>query len=538
MPTFILLNSLLIFFSIILLGTYLGKISVKNISLGSGAIFLIALVFGHFGFTMPKEIRDLGLVLFVYAISIQVGPHFFRVFKKDGWKFATTAFVSIMAGIIATVSLAFFFHLPDNLAVGMFSGALTSTQSLAVAVDMVEKNQAGDGTIVTAGYGIAYPFSVVATVLFVQLLPWLLRRKPQEEEKEWEEKEKASHHELSVKQFRLENKTLFGKSIEDIRVYKIASVNLSRVRRGGKERVAVPGFLLEEGDILTAVGEMEDLEKLKVIIGPATKIPLLKNKVVSEDVEVISPEFVNKKISELHVFYEHNIVVVRVIRQDFEIVPNATTLLEAGDIVRLVGDHTEMDKMVKRIGVKNEKLNETNMLPFLLGLVFGIGIGAVPIPMPGGAPIMLGSSGGALLVGLYISHRKRIGKMEMHVPIAAINLIRDFGLMIFLAGVGLVAGSKFTEVFHQYGFSVLFAGAVITLSSLVASTVFLVFLKENILAVMAGVSAGMTQSAGLSATKERAKTDLPTLVYASVYPFAMIGKVVFIQVLVYFLWRF
>jgi len=538
MPSFILINTLLVFFSIILLGTYIGKISVKNISLGSGAIFLVALIFGHFGFTMPKEIRDLGLVLFVYAISIQVGPHFFRVFKKDGWKFATTAFVSIMAGIIATVSLAFFFHLPDNLAIGMFSGAVTSTQSLAVAVDMVEKNQAGDGAIVTAGYGIAYPFSVIATVLFVQLLPWLLRRKPREEEEKWEEQQKSEHHELSVRQFRLENKTLFGKSIEDVRAYHIASVNLSRIRRGGKERVAIPGFLLEEGDVLTAVGELEDLKKLAVIIGPETKIPLLKKKVVSEDVEVTSREFVNKKIGELHVFYEHNIVVVRVIRQDFEIVPNSTTLLEAGDIVRLVGDHIEMDKMVKRIGVKNEKLNETNMIPFLLGLVLGIGIGAIPIPMPGGAPIMLGSSGGALLVGLFISHRKRIGKMEMHVPIAALNLIRDFGLMIFLAGVGLVAGGKFAEVFQQYGFPILIAGAIITLSSLVFSTIFLLIMKENILAIMSGVSAGMTQAAGLNATKERSKTDLPTLVYASVYPFAMLGKVVFIQFLVYFLWRF
>jgi putative transport protein len=487
---------------------------------------------------MPKEIRDLGLVLFVYAISIQVGPHFFRVFKKDGWKFAVTAFVSIMAGIIATVSLAFFFHLPDNLAIGMFSGAMTSTQSLAVAVDMVEKNRAGDGAIVTAGYGIAYPFSVIAVVLFVQLLPWLLRRNPRQEEEEWEKKEKASRHELSVKQFCLENKALFGKKIEDIHAHKIASVNFSRVRRGGVDRVAVPEFVIFEGDIITAVGENEDLNKLSLVIGNETKAPLSRNKVISEDVEVISPEFVNKKLNDLHVFYEHSIVVVRVIRQDFEIVPNGGTLLEAGDILRLVGDHAEMEKMTKRIGVKNEKLNETNMLPFFLGLVLGIGIGAIPIPMPGGAPIMLGSSGGALLVGLFISHRKRIGKMEMHVPLAALNLIRDFGLMIFLAGVGLVAGSKFAEVFGQYGFSVLFAGALITFSGLVTATFFTLLLKENIISIMAEVSGVMTQAAGLSATKERSKTDLPTLVYASIYPFAMLGKVVFIQFLVYILWRF
>jgi len=538
MPAYILVNNLLILFCIILIGTYIGKISVKNISLGSSAIFLIALVFGHFGFSMPKEVRDLGLILFVYAISIQVGPHFFKVFRKEGGKYAFAAFVSIFAGMVGTVMLAMFFHIPDNLAIGMFSGSVTSTPSLAVAVDMVEKNKPGDGAEVTAGYGIAYPFAVVATVLFVQLLPWILRRNPRKEEDEWEENEKALRHHLSVKQFRLENKTLFGKTVLDIQTHKIVPINFSRINRGGKESVAVPDLLLEEGDIITAVGEDHDLDKLKVLIGPEASAPFLQHKVISEDVEVTSPEFVNKKLGELHVFYEHSIVVVRVIRQDFEIVPTSGTLLEAGDVLRLVGDHGEIDKMIKRIGVKNEKLNETNMIPFLLGIVLGVFIGAIPIPLIGGAPITLGSPGGALLAGLFISHRKRIGKMEMHVPIAALNLIREIGLMLFLAGAGLVAGSKFVEVFRVYGFSILAGGAVITLSSLIASTIFLMIMKENILALMGGVSAGMTQTAGLAATRQQSRTELPTLVYASIYPFATIGKVVLIQFLVYALWKF
>jgi len=538
MPAFILSNNLLIFFGIILLGSYIGKISVKNISLGSSAIFLTALVFGNFGFTMPREVRDIGLVLFVYAISIQVGPYFFKVFKRDGWKFASVAFVSIFSGMIATVFLAIFFHIPDNLAVGMYSGAVTSTPSLAVATDMIERNNPGDGARVTAGYGIAYPFSVVATVLFVQLLPWLLRRNIRKEEDEWEEKEIASRHHLSVKQFYLENKALFGKTIADIHTHRIAPFNLSRIRRGGKEMVAIPGFLLEEGDVITAVGEEDDLNKLSVIIGHETKAPLSHNKVVSEDVEVTAREFVGKKIEELPVFYEHNIVVVRVIRQDFEIVPNGGTLLEAGDVLRLVGDHSEMEKMVKRIGVKNEKLNETNILPFLLGIVFGVLIGAIPLPFFGGAPITLGSAGGALLAGLFISHRKRIGKMEMYVPVAALNLIREIGLMLFLAGAGLVAGSQFVSVFREYGLPVLLAGSLITLSSLVGSALFLLLFKENILSIMGGVSGGMTQAAGLAVTKMKARTELPTLIYASVYPFATIGKIIFIQFLVYALWMF
>jgi len=538
MPTFITTNSLLVFFSIILLGTYIGKISVKNISLGSSAIFLVALIFGHFGFSIPHEIRDVGLILFVYAISIQVGPYFFKIFRKDGWKFVCVALFSIFIGMAATVALAYYMHIPDNLAVGMYSGAVTSTPSLAVAVDMMEKNHTGDGTRVTAGYGIAYPFSVVVTVIFVQLLPWILRRKVRDEEDEWEEKEKSALHHLSVKQFKLTNAALFGKTVEDLHTHSLLSVNLSRVRRGMKELVAVPSLMLKRNDIITAVGEKLDLERLLTIIGPETTATLLHNQVVSEDVEIISPEFVGKKLGELSMFYEHNIVAVRVIRQDTEVVPTSTTILQAGDILRMVGEHNEVNKMIKRIGVKNEKLNETNMLPFILGLVFGVLIGSIPIPVFGGTTITLGASGGALIAGLFISHRKRIGKMEMHVPVAALNLIREIGITFFLAGAGLTAGTKFVEVFREYGSSVLFAGAFITLSSLAAATFILVIFKEDILSIMGGVSGAMTQTAALVAAKKQARTELPTLVYASIYPFATIGKVIFIQFLVYALWKF
>jgi putative transport protein len=227
-------------------------------------------------------------------------------------------------------------------------------------------------------------------------------------------------------------------------------------------------------------------------------------------------------------------VVVRLIRQEFEIVPRGSMTFEAGDVVRVVGEREEVDAFAKAAGVKNEKANETNFLPFILGLIFGLILGLIPVSLPvlHGAPITLGSAGGALLAGLIISRQKRIGKMEMHVPIAALNIIRELGLMFFLSGAGLVAGSQFVGVFQEYGISVLFAGALITAITCFSGAVMLVLLRLDILSIMAGVSAGMTQASALAVTRKLAKTELPTLAYVNIYPFAMILKIIFVQVLV------
>jgi len=532
MMNLILNNPLLILFSIIFLGTFLGTRSIRGISLGPGAIFLTALFFGNFGFSMPGEIMSLGVVLFVYAIGIQVGPKFFTLFRKEGWKLTATAFVMSIVGVVATVLMAILFHIPANLASGMFAGSLMNTPSLAAAVDVVSKLGLGDTTRVTAGYGIAYPFAVLFTILFVQFLPAILRRNPKKEEEEWVAKERLSNPPLSVKQFFVENPACFGKSIGEIHPHHIAPVNFSRVRRHGKEFTALSDFCLEKGDIVTAVGKEEDLQKLNLMLGHETSVGFLDKNVISTDIELTSPELAGKSIGALDIWHKYNIVMVRVIRQDFEVAPYGSVVLEYGDTLRVVGDKKAVDDFVKLAGVKSEKINETNLLPFVLGLVFGLLLGSIPIPLPHGAWMTLGPAGGALLAGIIISQRKRIGNIEMHVPSAALNIIRELGLMLFLAGAGLVAGSKFVSVFQEYGFSILFAGALITLVTLISGTIFLWVIGMDILSIMAGVSAGMTQSSALMVTKKRATTELPTLAYVAIYPFAMILKIVLVQILI------
>lgn len=526
-------SNLLVLFSIILIGYLVGTVSVRGISFGPGGIFLVALFFGHLGFSLPKEVMDIGLVLFVYTIGIQVGPRFVRMFKKDGIKFASIAFAMVLFAAVATVGAAHLLHLPPDLAAGLFSGAITNTPAMAAATDLIGKFGFGDGANVTAGYAISYPFGIILAVLFVQLLPSLLRRNPRKEEDEWLENEKMSNGELDRKHFKVENQNCIGIPIENIHPNSIVPYTISRVWRGKVALAAKPNLVLERGDTVTVVGKPEELSTLALLFGPETTASIMAENVRSDDVEVVSSLFAGKRIKDLHIWQEYGVTITRLRRQDFELAPHGGTLLEEGDIVRIVGERNDVERFVKSVGVKDSKTNETHFAPFLLGLVFGLLLGIIPIPFMSGSPIVLGAAGGSLIAGLVFSHMKRFGSLELHVPQAAVVIVRELGLMLFLAGAGLIAGSRFAGVFKEHGLALFGAGAIITICTLVVGVLVMRLLHFNILSVNAALAAGMTQPAVLAAARAQGRTDLVMLIYASVYPFAMIFKIVMVQVLVY-----
>lgn len=528
-------SSLLTLFVVILIGVFLGTRSLKGISLGHGGIFLVALFFGHLGFKLPREVMDLGLVLFVYSVAIQVGPRFFEAFRKDGAKYAAIALVIVLVGAAATAILAILFRLPLDLALGMFSGSLTTTPALAAAIDMIDKLGLGDRARVSAGYGIAYPFSVVVTILFVQFLPKLLKKNLQREEEEWVEEQKSEHEQLFIKHFSVENPLVIGKKIKELHPHDIAPINISRIRRGRKEYPALPDIRLEEGDIITVVGTEADLAKLVFMFGAESRVGFLNKHVVSYDIEVTSPEFSHRSLKELNVRKQFGVVITRLRRQDFEIAPYGGIMLEQGDILRVVGDREDVERFAKVAGVPDARLEETSFIPFLAGLVFGLLLGVMPIPITSNVVLSLGAAGGALIAGILVSHMKRIGSMEMRVPRAALHITKELGLMIFLAGAGLVAGSGFVGVFREYGFFILGAGAFITLSALFSALFFMKMMNMGAFSIMGATSAGMTNPGALLVTSAQAKTILPTLIYASVYPFALIIKVIMVQLLLFIL---
>lgn len=538
----IMTNTLLLLFLIILIGHYLGSFKWKGISLGPSAIFLTAVVFGNYGVVIPRIVLELGLALFVYSIGIQVGTSFFRNFRKDALHMIIVAFTMVTSGLVATFVIAYFRHLPIGLAAGLFSGSLTNTPALAAAVGLIEKYKLGDASNVTAGYGITYPLAVIAAVLFVQLLPKLMRKDIAREEEDWEAEQKKLHPSLEFRQFRVESADCVGKTVKAIgKQYMTEDTTfvMSRVLReevgdGGMrklvEHVATAEFILQKDDIVTVVGKGDYIAHL-ALFGSEVPVNKLDKDIVALDAEVTSSQIGNRRISELNMS-KHKVIITRVTRGDLEFSPNGNTILEFGDMLHFVGLYKDTIAFLTLVGAKNKKLEETSLLTFIFGLVFGLMLGAISVPIMGGSPLSLGYAGGALIAGLILSTKKRLWNKEIHVPLAALKVTQDLGLMLFMAGAGLIAGGRFMNVFHQYGFELIIEGALITVVTLISGAIYMRCIGAKTLSTMAAIAAGMTQPSALEVTKQKAKTELPLIAYASVYPFAMILKIVLVQVLI------
>ena len=538
--TALLSEQLLVLFIILALGALLGSFSWRGISLGTAGVLFVALVFGHFGLSVPKVVMDLGLVLFVYAVGLQAGPRFFRMFRKQGMRYVAIGIAVALTGALVTLGLALVLKLPDDLAAGLYAGALTCTPSLAAALDAFARVLPDLNAAVSVGYGVAYPFSMIGVVLLVQFLPRLLKRDLPAEDQAWLAEQQKELPSLVVKQLRITNPNMDGKSLREMDPHRLAHVNITRVRRGDQVTLAKPDFVLHMGDVLMLVGPHSEMEKMKLVLGEETEVPMDMNaSIATQDLELNSSAFSGKTLAELNVWENYGVIITRIRRQGLEISPVGSITLEMGDGLHVVGDRQEVQEFIKQAGGDPRKSEETNMLPYLLGLVLGVSLGLIPFRLASGVEVKLGIAGGAFLVSLLLGHFGRIGPLRLVVPAAARNLTRELGLMLFLAGAGTTAGAQLVQVIQKQGWSLLLAGAAVTILS-VAVGLFLTIkvFKLDTLGTLGALTAAMTNPPGLSAANNQTVTDQATLAYASVYPAALIFKILFAQILVTLLLRF
>ena len=538
--TAILSDQMLVLFIILAAGALLGSFSWRGISLGTAGVFFVALVFGHFGFSVPKAVMDLGLLLFVYAVGLQAGPRFFRMFRKQGLRYVTIGVVIAMTGALVTLGLAYLLKIPDDLAAGLYAGALTCTPALAAAIDVFTRIVPELTAAVSVGYGVAYPFSIIFVVLLAQFLPKSSRRAIQVEEQNWLAEREKELPSLVVKQLRITNPNLDGKSLREVDPHRLADVNVTRIRRANQVSLAKPDFVLRLGDVLMVVGPSLEMEKIKLVLGEETDVPMdMNSSIASQDIELNSSAFVGKTLATLGFWENYGVIISRIRRQGLEISPVGSVMLEMGDGLHVVGDRLKLQEFIKQAGGDTRKSQETNMLPYLLGLVLGIGLGLVPFRLASGVELKLGLAGGAFLVSLLLGHFGRIGSLRLVVPAAARNLTRELGLMLFLAGAGTTAGAQLVQVIQQQGWSLLLAGAAVTLLSVAVGLLLtLKVFKMETLGSLGALTAAMTNPPGLSAANNQTVTDVATLAYASVYPAALIFKILFAQILVTLLLRF
>ncbi len=535
----LLADQMLVLFAILAIGSWLGSVSFRGVSLGGAAVFFVGLAFGHFGKTIPKPVMDLGLLLFVYAVGLQAGPRFFRTFRKQGRDFVIVAGVAILAAGLVTLVVTRLMSIPFAVAAGMFTGAVTNTPALAGAIDAMSRIDPAQTANVSVGYGIAYPFSIVAVTLLIPFLPKLLRRDVKTAEAEWLAAQQAEQPALAKRQFRVTNPNLEGKRLAELDTHRMSQVNISRVMQQSKSGAAqvvaaTPDVVLHVGNVVLVVGAEDQLEKMRLLIGEEVEAAMEANtRAISRDLYVTEAKLAGKRLMDLHVWDQYNVVITRIRRQGLEIAPVGTSTLELGDALRVVGDTPAVEQFAKLVSGDARRMDETNMVPFLIGLVLGVALGLIPFRFPNGLTIKLGAAGGAFLVSLVLGHFGRIGPFRLHVPAAAANLSKELGLMLFLGGAGANAGTQLVKVIEEQGPGLFGAAAAITIVAVILTVLITHFiLKMNLLTILGLVAGVMTNPPALAAAGKQSTTDVPAITYASAFPVVLIFKILLAQILV------
>lgn len=519
--------SYLALFLIISLGLVVGKAKIKGFSLDISAVIFIAMLLGHFGFRLPSEYQQIGLLLFIFTIGIQSGPGFFRSFRQYGKQLFIIASIIIASGALVTWVLSSIMHLDKALAVGLFNGSMTSTPGLAAAVEVSKSPMA------SIGYGIAYPFGVIGVVLFVSLVPKILKINFKKCEEDFDLSVKQSFPEFVAANFRVENPNIDGKSLIDLKFRTVTNCVISRVKHNEITTTPSRETQLHEGDVVRALGTAEDLENVKLFVGPKTEeqLPLDKGYDVLW-VLVTSKQVINKPLQKLNLGTNYDATVVRIRRSGIEIRPMHYTMLRFGDRLKVAASHESMKQVVKLLGNDDKRLSETDFLPITLGIVIGILVGMIQVPVFGLFTFSLGITGGVLAAALILSGIGKTGPIIWSMSSNANQLFRELGLLMFLATVGCEAGGHIEKAFITYGAGPIAAGAAITIIPLIIALFAGVYLlKMNFLTLMGVITGGMTSTPGLAALNTQSDSGIAQVAYAAVYPLALVLMIVFSNIL-------
>jgi putative transport protein len=519
-------NHLVTLFAIISLGILLGKARVAGISLGNSAIIFVALLFGHFHYTIPEGIGTLGLVLFIYCVGIGAGPNFFSAFAKQGATMAQLSFLIVGFASFLTYLLIKFFHVPMDLSIGLFAGALTSTPALAAAIDTLKEA----GPLVSVGYGIAYPFGVIGIVLFAQVLPRMLR---QDLEKLAGQTACIQGHNIQRYYVEVMNPSLFGKVIADTEVVAKFSCQISRTFDGTRFIPLQADTTFHKGQTVLLVGEKNNAASVIDFLGRlSTEVKDFEIESQRVEVVVTSPEMVGKTLRELDLIKEFGVTAVRLNRMEIVFVPTKDTMVEQADRLTVVGNDEGLNRFAKAAGHRSKALHETDLLSLSIGVLLGVTVGMVPFGLPGTKTVTLGLSGGLLLVALVLGHYGRVGKVVGRVPSAAQYLMRELGLIFFLAHAGVKAGGEFFGIVQQHGLILFFFGGLLTLLPMAGGCLVAVHIfKLNLLQTLGGLCGAMTSTPGLGTITARTDSEIPIISYAAAYPVALVSKIIFIQLL-------
>ena len=521
-------------------GIFFGRLKIGKITFGVSAVMFTGLLLGHFGYRIDDEIlnfiRDFGLILFVYGIGLQVGPSFFSSFRNEGLKFNILAVSTVIFGGFITVILFKTTGLKMEDLVGIMSGSVTNTPGLGAAKNTIEeiKNSYPDRVFndPAIGYAITYPLGVFGIIGTIIVSKFLLKIDPDAEMRKFRMSKINSELPLIHKKMRVTNPQFVEKTLHDAIKEFGRNIVISRLKHSGSEVVKSPtlDMHLKERDVLMVVGLENDVDDFIAMLGrPSSDLFIESDSDIhNKNIFVTKPSVIHKKLSELDLYNTYDLKVTRVFRAGREILPRPSLELFYGDKLRVIGSKEAIEEVEKIIGNSEKKLLEPDFLSLFGGLLLGVILGSIPIAIPSlPVPIKLGFAAGPLIVALLISRYGGISFIHSYINNGAIYFMKDFGICLFFAAVGIHAGDGFYENFVKYnGWNWLLFGSAITFIPLIAMVIVGRFIMKINYLQLAGIMSGSyTDPAALSFSTNYLDSDIPIQSYAQVYPLVTIFRI-------------
>ncbi len=538
-------HSILLIAIVIFIGIWLGKLKIAGISLGITWILFVGIICSHLGMRMEAHalhfLKEFGLILFVYSVGLQVGPGFFSSFKKGGITLNLLATGIVFLGVVITCIIHFVTGIPITTMVGILSGAVTNTPGLGAAQQAYYDMTGVELPSIAMGYAVAYPLGVIGIILAIVLIRYIFRISFDKELETAqtlanEKAAKATHVSLLVK-----NPALFGKEISEVASLIDKKFVISRILHGNESlEIAKPRTHLEKDDKLFVIAASQDMSAIVAFIGERIDMhradwEKLDEKLISRRIVVTRSEINGKTLGQLHLRGGFGVNITRVNRSGVDLVAHTGLQLQIGDRLTVVGSENDVANVEKVLGNSLRRLREPNLVPIFLGIALGILLGSIPFAFPGiPQPVKLGLAGGPLIVAILISRFGPHYKLVTYTTMSANLMLREIGISLFLACVGLNAGEGFVDtVVNGGGFAWIGYGFIITFVPLmIIGVIARAVYKINYFTIMGLIAGSTTDPPALAYSNATSGNDMPSVGYATVYPFTMFLRVLTAQALV------
>lgn len=530
-------------------GLALGAIRIRGIKLGIAGVLFSSLIFGQLGFTVEPKVlqflRDFALILFIYALGLQVGPGFITSLRHEGLRLNVLSLVVIVLGALLAASIVHLAHIPKSAASGLYAGAFTTTPGLAAGQEaLTHAHGAPPDAVARAGlaYTVTYPIGVIGPILVIVVLRRIFRIQIPAEVEALAAADRARRPPIEAMDFEVTEPTQTGLKLRDHPLLHGNGIVLSRLIRGDMVTVPTGDTEVHLGDVYRAVGPHTKVASIVEAMGRIADSKALSatGDVRRMDLVVTRTQVLRHSLRDLDLIRRTGVTVARVNRAGIDLVPKASLRLQFGDSVVVVGCASGLKMVEAELGNCPDRLNRPQLVPIFLGIVLGVLVGSVPLVIPGlHTKLRIGLAGGPLLAAIALSQLGNIGSVIWFMPIAASSLFRDFGLSVFLACVGLQSGDGFLQnLVHSGGVDLVLWGSAITvLPVLTVAVVARWLLKMNFVTLAGWVSGALTSTPALVFANELAGSDAPAAVYAAVAPLGLLVPILCAQLLVLLMFR-